>query len=104
MKDADPIELSLRCLEWLACQHVFVPSNCLYRVMSCHVVSNSRVVMPLNLVLSYCNKECLSMCALSEIRLSFKIETFLCMITKFLNKPLQMTTLVDFAIPPKKCW
>jgi hypothetical protein len=41
------------------------------------------------------------MCALSEIRLSFKIETFLRMITKFLDKPLQMTTLVNFAIPPK---
>jgi hypothetical protein len=57
--------------------------------------------MSLNLVLSYCIKECLSMCALSEIRLSFKIETFLRMITKFLDKPLQMTTLVNFPFPPK---
>jgi hypothetical protein len=39
--------------------------------------------MSLDLVLSYCNNECLSMCALSEIRLSFKIEIFLRMITQF---------------------
>jgi hypothetical protein len=60
--------------------------------------------MSLNLVLSYCNKECLSMYALSEIRLSFKSETFLRMITKFLDKPSQMTLLVNFAFPPKKRW
>jgi hypothetical protein len=57
--------------------------------------------MTLNLVLSYCNKECLIMYALSGIRLSFKSETFLRMITKFLDKPSQMTTLVNFAFPPK---
>jgi hypothetical protein len=57
--------------------------------------------MSLNLVLSYCNKECLIMYAFSEIRLSFKSETFLRMITKFLDKPSQMTTLVKFAFPRK---
>jgi hypothetical protein len=44
------------------------------------------------------------MYALSEIRLSFKSETFLRMITKFLDKPSQMTLLVNFAFPPKKRW
>jgi hypothetical protein len=41
------------------------------------------------------------MYALSEIRLSFKSETFLRMITKFLDKPSQMTTLVNIALSPK---
>jgi hypothetical protein len=41
------------------------------------------------------------MCALSEIRLSFKFETSLRMITRFLDKPLQMTMLVNFAFSPK---
>jgi hypothetical protein len=41
------------------------------------------------------------MYALSGIRLSLKSEIFLCMITKFLDKPSQMTTLVNFAFPPK---
>jgi hypothetical protein len=42
------------------------------------------------------------MCALSEIHLSFKFGTFLRMNTRFLDEPLQMTTLVNFAFPPKK--
>jgi hypothetical protein len=71
-------------------------------LVSCHVMLfQIRVVMSLNLVPSCCNKECLSMCALSKIRLSFKFETFLHMIARPLDKPLQMTTLVNFAFPPK---
>jgi hypothetical protein len=57
--------------------------------------------MSLNLILPYCNKECLSMCALSKIRLSFKFETFFHMFARSLDKPLQMTTLVNFAFSPK---
>jgi hypothetical protein len=53
--------------------------------------------MSLNLVLSCCNKECLSLYALSKFRLSFRFETFLRMNTRSLDKPLQMTTLVNFA-------
>jgi hypothetical protein len=41
------------------------------------------------------------MYALREIRLSFKFETFLHMIARSLDKPLQMTTLVNFAFSPK---
>jgi hypothetical protein len=41
------------------------------------------------------------MCALSEISLSLKFETFLHMIARFLDKPLQVTTLVNFALSPK---
>jgi hypothetical protein len=41
------------------------------------------------------------MYALSKIRLSFKFETFLRMNTRSLDKPLQMTTLVNFAFSPK---
>jgi hypothetical protein len=41
------------------------------------------------------------MCALSKIRLSFKFETFLHMIARSLDKPLQMTALVNFAFSPK---
>jgi hypothetical protein len=41
------------------------------------------------------------MCALSKIRLSFKFETFLHMFARSLDKPLQMTTLVNFAFSPK---
>jgi hypothetical protein len=44
------------------------------------------------------------MCALSKIRLSFKFETFLRMITRSLDKLLQMTMLVNFAFPPEKRW
>jgi hypothetical protein len=33
--------------------------------------------------------------------LSLKFETFLHMIARFLDKPLQMTTLVNFAFSPK---
>jgi hypothetical protein len=62
---------------------------------------NSRVVMSLDLVLSYCNNECLSMCTLSGFVCHSVMEVSLCMITKFLNKPLQMTTLVNLAFPPK---
>jgi hypothetical protein len=57
--------------------------------------------MSLDLVLSYCNKECLSMCALSGFVCRSVMEVSLCMITKFLDTPLQMTTLVNFAFPPK---
>jgi hypothetical protein len=57
--------------------------------------------MSLNLILPYCNKECLSMYALSKFCLSFKFETFLRMNTRSLDKPLQMTTLVNFAFSPK---
>jgi hypothetical protein len=57
--------------------------------------------MCLNLILPYCNKECLSMYALSKFRLSFKVETFLHMIARSLDKPLQMTTLVNFVFSPK---
>jgi hypothetical protein len=41
------------------------------------------------------------MCALSKIRLSFKFETFFHMFARSLDKPLQMTTLVNFAFSPK---
>jgi hypothetical protein len=37
-----------------------------------------------------------------KIPLSFKFEPFLRMCTKFLEKSLQMTTLVNFAFSPKK--
>jgi hypothetical protein len=57
--------------------------------------------MSLNLVLSCCNKECLSLHALSKIYLSFKFEIFLRMNTRSLDKSLQMTMLVNFAISPK---
>jgi hypothetical protein len=41
------------------------------------------------------------MCALSGFVCHSKIEVLLCIVTKFLYKLMQMTTLVNFAIPPK---
>jgi hypothetical protein len=70
-----------------------------YRVMSCCFEFES--VVSLDLVLSYCNKECLSMCTLSGFVCHSVMEVSLCMITKFLNKLLQVTTLVNLTFPPK---
>jgi hypothetical protein len=57
--------------------------------------------MSLNLVLSCCNKECLSLHALSKFRCRSNLKFFLRLNTRSLDKSLQMTTLVNFAISPK---
>jgi hypothetical protein len=62
----------LEMLESLACQHVFVPSNCLYHVMSCCFKFEScNVLEPCSIL---CNEECLSVCALSEMHCHSKLE------------------------------
>jgi hypothetical protein len=60
--------------------------------------------MSLNLVLSYCNKRMLKHVLPYVNSLSFKFEAFLRLFTRSLDKPLQMTTLVNFAFPLEKHW
>jgi hypothetical protein len=67
-----------RVVGLLAC---FVPSNCLYRVMSSCFKFES--VMSMDLVPSCCNNECLCMGVLIEIHCHLEIEVLLRMITHF---------------------